>query len=62
MKALLDARTFLGAISHDGRLSRRAQQTFTGPNDLWLRVASIWEILIKAKLAGFLARALQVHI
>ena len=49
MKALLDTRTFLWAISDDGRLSRRAQQTFTGPNDLWLSVASIWEILIKAK-------------
>jgi PIN domain nuclease of toxin-antitoxin system len=49
MKALLDTRTFLWAISDNGRLSRRAQQTFTGPNDLWLSVASIWEILIKAK-------------
>jgi len=49
MKALLDTHTFLWAISDDGRLSRRAQQTFIGPNDLWLSVASIWEILIKAK-------------
>jgi PIN domain nuclease of toxin-antitoxin system len=49
MKALLDTHTFLWAISDDGRLSRRAQHTFTGPNDLWLSVASIWEILIKAK-------------
>ena len=49
MKPLLDTRTFLGAISDDGRLSRRVQQTFTGPHDLWLSVASIGEILIKAK-------------
>jgi PIN domain nuclease of toxin-antitoxin system len=49
MKALLDTHTFLWAISDDPRLSRRAQQTFTGPNDLWLSVVSIWEILIKVK-------------
>jgi PIN domain nuclease of toxin-antitoxin system len=49
MKALLDTHTFLWAISDDPRLSRRAQKTFTGPNDLWLSVASIWEILIKAQ-------------
>jgi hypothetical protein len=40
MKALLDAHTFLWAISDDERLSRRAQKTFTGPNELWLSVAS----------------------
>jgi PIN domain nuclease of toxin-antitoxin system len=49
MKALLDTHTFLWAISDDPKLSRRAQQTFTGPNDLWLSVASVWEILIKVK-------------
>ena len=49
MKALLDTHAFLWAISNDGRLSRRAQQIFTGPSDLWLSVGSIWEILIKAK-------------
>lgn len=49
MKALLDTHAFLWAISDDARLSRRAQQIFTGPNDLWLSVGSIWEILIKAK-------------
>jgi PIN domain nuclease of toxin-antitoxin system len=47
MKALLDTHTFLWAISDDPRLSRRAQQVFTGANHLWLSVASIWEILIK---------------
>lgn len=47
MKALLDTHTFLWAILSDPRLSRRAQKIFTGPNDLWLSVASIWEILIK---------------
>jgi PIN domain nuclease of toxin-antitoxin system len=49
MRALLDTHAFLWAISADTRLSRRAQQTFTGPNELWLSVASLWEILIKVK-------------
>ena len=49
MKALLDTHTFLWAISDHPALSRRAKQIFTGPNDLWLSVASIWEILIKTK-------------
>lgn len=49
MKALLDTHAFLWSISDDDRLSRKAQQIFTGSNDLWLSVASIWEILIKVK-------------
>ena len=49
MKVLLDTHTFLWAIADDGRLSRRAQQIYTGPNDLWLSVASVWEILIKVR-------------
>jgi PIN domain nuclease of toxin-antitoxin system len=49
MKALLDTHAFLWAISDDPRLSREARQTFSGPSDLWLSVASIWEMLIKVK-------------
>jgi len=49
MKALLDTHTFLWAIAEEEKLSRRAQQIFTGPNDLWLSVASVWEILIKVR-------------
>jgi PIN domain nuclease of toxin-antitoxin system len=49
MKALLDTRTFLWAISGDPKLSPKAQQIFTGPSDLWLSVASLWEILIKVQ-------------
>ncbi len=49
MKAILDTHTFLWAIAEEGKLSRRAQQIYTGPNDLWLSVASVWEILIKAR-------------
>jgi PIN domain nuclease of toxin-antitoxin system len=49
MRALLDTHTFLWAIADDQRLSRRAQKIFTGPNDLWLSAASVWEILIKVQ-------------
>jgi PIN domain nuclease of toxin-antitoxin system len=49
MKALLDTHTFLCAIADQEKLSRRAQQIYTGPNDLWLSVASVWEILIKVR-------------
>jgi PIN domain nuclease of toxin-antitoxin system len=49
MKALLDTHTFLWAIAEEGKLSRRAQQIYTGSNDLWLSVASLWEILIKVQ-------------
>jgi PIN domain nuclease of toxin-antitoxin system len=47
MKALLDTHTFLWAIAEEGKLSRRAKQIYTGPHDLWLSVASMWEIIIK---------------
>lgn len=50
MKALLDTHTFLWAISGDSKLSRQAGQIFSGPSDLWLSVASIWEALIKAQI------------
>jgi len=50
MKALLDTHTFLWAISGDKRLSRRAAEVFAGPSDLWLSVASIWEVLIKVQV------------
>jgi PIN domain nuclease of toxin-antitoxin system len=49
MKALLDTHTFLWAIADEGKLSRRAKQIYTGPNDLWLSVASMWEIVIKVQ-------------
>src|SRR4051812_9544922 len=50
MKALLDTHTFLWAISADSRLSRQAGRIFSGPSDLWLSVASIWEVLIKVQI------------
>lgn len=49
MKALLDTHVFLWAISADPRLSDNAERIFNGASDLWLSVASLWEILIKAR-------------
>lgn len=49
MKALLDTHAFLWAIAEEGKLSRMAQRIYAGPSDLWLSVASIWEILIKVR-------------
>jgi PIN domain nuclease of toxin-antitoxin system len=50
MRALLDTHTFLWAISGNEKLSHRAGKIFAGPSDLWLSVASIWEILIKVQI------------
>jgi len=50
MKALLDTHTFLWAISGSQKLSPRAGRIFEGPSDLWLSVASIWEIEIKVRM------------
>lgn len=51
MKYLLDTHVFLWAISDDKRLSARHRGIYTdGDSDLWLSVASVWEILIKCGL------------
>jgi PIN domain nuclease of toxin-antitoxin system len=49
MRALLDTHTFLWAIAEEHRLSRRAAQIYTGPNQLFLSAASVWEIIIKSQ-------------
>ncbi|MGH9496787.1 MAG: type II toxin-antitoxin system VapC family toxin [Candidatus Sulfotelmatobacter sp.] len=50
MKAILDTHTFLWGISGDRRMSEKARDLFVGPSDLFLSIASIWEILIKVQL------------
>ncbi len=50
MKALLDTHAFLWAITDDPQLSRRAREIFSGASDLFLSVASVWEILIKVQV------------
>jgi PIN domain nuclease of toxin-antitoxin system len=51
MKILLDTHAFLWAITEDAQLSLRAREIFTArTSELFLSVASIWEILIKVRL------------
>jgi PIN domain nuclease of toxin-antitoxin system len=50
MKAILDTHAFLWGISGDRRMSQKARDLFVGPSDLFLSIASIWEILIKVQL------------
>ena len=50
MTALLDTHAFLWAIAGDQRMSRPAREIFTGPSDLSLSIASVWEILIKVQI------------
>ena len=49
MKAILDTHAFLWALAGDGRMSRHAREVFAGNANLWLSIASIWEILIKVQ-------------
>src|ERR1700745_883482 len=49
MRALLDTHTFLWAIAEEEKLPGRPKEAYTGPNQLWLSVASLWEALIKAQ-------------
>ena len=48
MKILLDTCTFLWIITDDSRLSLRARELFIDPShDVYLSVASTWEITLK---------------
>ena len=48
MKIILDTHVFLWAISDDPRLtSQQRQQFLDQQNDLYLSVASLWEMIIK---------------
>lgn len=51
MKALLDTHAFLWAITGDARLSKSQRAVFlNGENDLYLSLASVWEMLIKVEI------------
>jgi PIN domain nuclease of toxin-antitoxin system len=49
MKAILDTHAFLWALAGDARMSRHARDVFAGSADLFLSIASIWEIVIKVQ-------------
>ncbi|MGA7217612.1 MAG: PIN domain-containing protein, partial [Candidatus Sulfotelmatobacter sp.] len=49
MKALIDTHVFLWGLQNEKKLSRRVQGIL--PNsDLWISVASLWEIIAKAQV------------
>jgi len=51
MKLLLDTHIFLWYISADGRLPSDFQQAIRDPNnEVYLSVASLWEIIVKYQL------------
>ena len=51
MKILLDTHVFLWAISDDPKLSRSQKAAYIAEgNELYLSIASVWEMLIKAGL------------
>ena len=49
MKILLDTHTLLWALTDESKLSERVRKLLPSANS-WLSVASLWEILIKAKI------------
>jgi PIN domain nuclease of toxin-antitoxin system len=50
MTMLLDTHAFLWAIAGDQRMSKHAREIFTGPSNLSISIASVWEILIKVQV------------
>jgi len=51
MRLLLDTHSFLWFITGDDRLSRAARDLVEdGGNQLWLSIASLWEIAIKTSI------------
>jgi PIN domain nuclease of toxin-antitoxin system len=49
MNVLLDTHTFLWALTDESKLSERVR-TLLPTADTWFSVASLWEIVIKARL------------
>ena len=50
-RVLLDTHVFLWAIADDARLSRTHRRIYRdAASELWLSVASVWEVLIKSGL------------
>ena len=71
MRALLDTHVFLWAIIEDRRLSRAHREIYRdAASELYLSVASIWEMLIKSALgklplpapaAPYIARQMEAN-
>ena len=53
MKLLLDTRVFLWAITNDSRLTTEKAAAFVDEgNELFLSIASVWEMLIKVGISN----------
>lgn len=50
MKLLIDTHTFLWFIDDSPRLSARAKQSIEAADEVYLSVASLWEIAVKISL------------
>jgi PIN domain nuclease of toxin-antitoxin system len=50
MRLLVDTHAFLWFIDDDPRLSQQARGLMTGRNELFLSIASLWEMAIKISL------------
>jgi PIN domain nuclease of toxin-antitoxin system len=50
MKIILDTHTFLWFINDSPELSNSAAELIESDVDLWISIASLWEILIKVNL------------
>ncbi len=54
MNLLLDSHTFIWSYDNQHKISRKALQALSNPaNNLFLSVASIWEIQIKIMIRKF---------
>jgi PIN domain nuclease of toxin-antitoxin system len=49
IRVLIDAQVFLWGIQQEDRLSRRVQ-TLLPQSDVWISVASLWEIITKVQI------------
>jgi PIN domain nuclease of toxin-antitoxin system len=56
MKVLIDTHVFLWGIQHEERLSRRVQNLLPGA-DVWISVASLWEIITKVQVGKLIVPA-----
>ena len=70
MRLLLDTHTFLWFVNEDTQLSSTAKNLLESDVDLWLSVASLWEISIKVSIGKltllksfdiFVAEQLQIN-
>ncbi|MGB3637803.1 MAG: type II toxin-antitoxin system VapC family toxin [Rivularia sp. (in: cyanobacteria)] len=50
MRFIIDTHTFLWFINDSPRLSTNAKSLLESDNDLWVSIASLWEIAIKVNI------------